>query len=45
LPFGIFSLSADSWLLRAAFTALFTVIQCVIYLQIYEFFYKVKKHK
>lgn len=45
LPFGIFALSADSWLLRAAFTALFTVIQCVIYLQIYEFFYKVKKHK
>jgi len=45
MPFGIFILSTDSWGLRAIFTALFTVIQCVIYLQIYEFFYKVKKHK
>ncbi len=45
LPFGIFTLSAESWALRAFLTALFTVIQCVIYLHIYEFFYKAKKHK
>lgn len=45
LPFAIFILSANSWLLRALFTAFFTIIQCVIYLHIYEFFYKVKKHK
>lgn len=45
LPFVIFMLSANSWLLRAAFTAIFTVVQCVIYLHIYEFFYKVRKHK
>lgn len=45
VPFVIFSLSANSWLLRAIFTALFTVIQCVIYLNIYEFFYPSKKHK
>lgn len=45
LPFAIFVLSANSWLLRALFTAFFTIIQCVIYLHIYEFFYKVKKHK
>ena len=45
LPFGIFMLSSNSWALRAIFTALFTIIQCVIYLHIYEFFYKVKKRK
>lgn len=45
LPFGIFMLSSNSWVLRAIFTALFTIIQCVIYLHIYEFFYKVKKRK
>ena len=45
LPFVIFMLSANSWLLRAVFTAIFTVVQCVIYLHIYEFFYKVRKHK
>ena len=45
LPFVIFMLSANSWLLRAVFTAIFTVVQCVIYLHIYEFFYKARKHK
>lgn len=44
-PFGILMLSANSWLLRAAFTALFTIIQCVIYLHLYEFFYKTPKRK
>lgn len=43
VPFAIFLLSANSWFLRALFTALFTVIQCVIYLNIYEFFYKTNK--
>lgn len=45
VPFAIFSLSANSWLLRAIFSALFTVIQCVIYLNIYTFFYSPTKHK
>ena len=45
VPFAIFSLSANSWLLRAIFSALFTVIQCVIYLNIYAFFYLPSKHK
>lgn len=45
VPFAIFSLSANSWLLRAIFSALFTVIQCVIYLNIYAFFYPPSKHK
>ncbi len=45
VPFAIFLLSANSWFLRAVFSALFTVIQCVIYLNIYEFFYKTPKRK
>ncbi len=45
LPFAIFLLSANSWFLRAFFSALFTVIQCVIYLNIYEFFYKTPKRR